>query len=490
MTYSDRERSVAGSQPVEFYQFQRTTNEVTESWRYVNAPTNRSFNGDEYLALPGLQRSEIEGTGESGSMQVELTLPRTCTLAIELRDNVNPAPISITIYRAQKGLADAESVTIHVGEVGNCLFQGSTLTLTCFSEEAAWSQTLGRVHYQRKCPHVLYDQFCGALISPTTLAIESISADRRTVGVADTVYVTRASDTFTDTDNKNILTHAPNFGITAWKVMGAGGAYHIFGNRLLQTEAQFGGRNIVSTLNDVCNDFFRVGVDLFQNVPGIFENSFGLSFRNNGVDWPNNDGFAVYVSAAAGASAAARTITIVIVRITASATTTLVTYAGIPVPNMDTLGRRLVVDVEGGTFTVRIQPVGGGDDEQVRGPFTVASGNLYIDDTHKKFGIFAGSGSGRRLFDNFLVQSIENLAEIYRAGVLVHNGRRYFITQQVDGNITLQTALATDAIVGYEIQLIPGCNRTVGDCHTIHNNLSRFGGFPAMPERNPWTRVP
>ena len=184
-TYADRERSIADSEPIEFYDFTRVTGDVTERWGHVTSQTNLSLNGALYGALPGLLRSEIQQTGEASSMQVTITMPRNTCVAEELIGRKSPSPIRVTITRAQRGLADSEAKTIFSGEITDPVFEGSTATLTCMSEESAQSDTLGRTYYQRTCPYMLYGSLCGA--DPTLATwpgkVTAISADGFTVTV-------------------------------------------------------------------------------------------------------------------------------------------------------------------------------------------------------------------------------------------------------------------------------------------------------------------
>ncbi len=179
MTYDARERSVSDSEPVEYFEFTRTTGAVVETWRHVTASENLLFDGELWGALPGLARSDIQQNGEASSMQVTVTLPRETCVADELRGHANTAPIILRILRGQRGLADAEAKSIFRGQVTAPVFEGSVVTLTCQSEESAWSDALCRILYQRQCPHMLYDALCGADPVPRTFAgvITALSAD-------------------------------------------------------------------------------------------------------------------------------------------------------------------------------------------------------------------------------------------------------------------------------------------------------------------------
>lgn len=184
-TYSDRELSVRDSQPLELYRFQRNDGADTVSWFYANNRVDVLFNGDLYSALPGIDRSNIQQNGEDTTMTVTVKIPRTADVTDELKGAISPSPITFTIFRKQRGLADTEFAAIFSGEVGGGVFEDSTCTITGTSEEAAWSDGLTRVYANRGCPHMLYDTFCGAdpTIKTFTVTITAISGDGLTITV-------------------------------------------------------------------------------------------------------------------------------------------------------------------------------------------------------------------------------------------------------------------------------------------------------------------
>lgn len=186
-TYGDRELSVNASEPIELYRFIRDNGEDTESWFYVNADQNVSWNGDVYSACPGLHRSNIQQSGENTTMTVTIDVPRTACVTDELRGTLAPSPIELSIIRIQRGLADIENATIFNGEVSSSNFHDSVCTITGTSEESAWSDGLTRVYCQRTCPHMLYDGFCGADPAPVTFNVQvtDISDDLLTITIVE-----------------------------------------------------------------------------------------------------------------------------------------------------------------------------------------------------------------------------------------------------------------------------------------------------------------
>lgn len=56
---------------------------------------------------------------------------------------------------------------------------------------------------------------------------------------------------------------------------------------------------------------------------------------------------------------------------------------------------------------------------------------------------------------------------------------------RVDHNTLLLSGPTTKLRPGMDVQLSLGCNRQMGDCETLHNNIQNFGGQPYIPTKNP-----
>lgn len=184
-SFDSRERSGALSQPIEYYDFFRVDASATVHWRYVSAAETLSFAGAFWGALPGLSRSDIQQKGETSSMQVTVTVPRDCEVALALRGQCSTNPVELIITRAQRGLADGLAEEMFRGEVTDPVFEGSVAALTCSSEESAWGDTLCRLAYSRTCPHMFTDTLCGVAVASVTFpgVITALSTDRLTVTV-------------------------------------------------------------------------------------------------------------------------------------------------------------------------------------------------------------------------------------------------------------------------------------------------------------------
>lgn len=63
--------------------------------------------------------------------------------------------------------------------------------------------------------------------------------------------------------------------------------------------------------------------------------------------------------------------------------------------------------------------------------------------------------------------------------------RRSILRIEVDSRTLVLGGPATGVIVGATVDVTLGCDRTMGDCSTLHNNINNFGGDPWIPLVNP-----
>jgi len=75
----------------------------------------------------------------------------------------------------------------------------------------------------------------------------------------------------------------------------------------------------------------------------------------------------------------------------------------------------------------------------------------------------------------------------YNNGViLLDSGRNLFIVKHDNTlDLTVWATIPSDAIVGANVKVYPGCNKTFSDCETKFANAANYGGFPNLPDRNP-----
>lgn len=76
----------------------------------------------------------------------------------------------------------------------------------------------------------------------------------------------------------------------------------------------------------------------------------------------------------------------------------------------------------------------------------------------------------------------------YQFGELVHaaSSERRMITSQVGTTISFSYRLPLSIVVGNALSLFPGCDHSVRTCRDKFANVNAFGGFPLLPNANPF----
>jgi uncharacterized phage protein (TIGR02218 family) len=79
----------------------------------------------------------------------------------------------------------------------------------------------------------------------------------------------------------------------------------------------------------------------------------------------------------------------------------------------------------------------------------------------------------------------------YRAGVLRFEDNHGFIVDNVGETLRLSAAMpdlaaAMETAVTVPVEVAPGCDLRMSTCQSKFENLASFGGFPAIPGRNPF----
>lgn len=182
MTYETREVSRYAGAPIEYIQFSR--NGVF--WRYTSdVEDDTTFRGFTWLAVPGVTRSDISQSDETTTMQLQISLPRTATVAQLFIGSPSPEPIRVLWLRNHRGESTAEGHQVWSGYVVAAEFHDSVLTLTCTTTEASQGGQLGKVPYARLCPVMLYGPLCGADRTAHTFdaTVTAVSVNARTVTV-------------------------------------------------------------------------------------------------------------------------------------------------------------------------------------------------------------------------------------------------------------------------------------------------------------------
>jgi uncharacterized phage protein (TIGR02218 family) len=90
-----------------------------------------------------------------------------------------------------------------------------------------------------------------------------------------------------------------------------------------------------------------------------------------------------------------------------------------------------------------------------------------------------------------LVLSVDALADKPYAGGFVEwvdgdgNAERRFIRDFSGTDLTLTQPFQGIA-VDDEVTVSPGCDHTMATCDEVYDNLPNYGGFPFIPQKNPF----
>ena len=158
MTYDASEISVDSGEPVELYTFNNQAN----VYRHTSHSENVTYLDAEYIAIP-LSRSGIDQTQESSRNNITLTTSRDQAIAQLFRDRPPSDVVTLSIVRKHLTDVDDESAIIWTGRVLNIELTGMQANLHCEPIFTSIKRPGMRRHWQRSCPHVLYDVDCGVV---------------------------------------------------------------------------------------------------------------------------------------------------------------------------------------------------------------------------------------------------------------------------------------------------------------------------------------
>ena len=67
----------------------------------------------------------------------------------------------------------------------------------------------------------------------------------------------------------------------------------------------------------------------------------------------------------------------------------------------------------------------------------------------------------------------------YGSQIRMVTGQNGLVLQVIGGGVGLK--------VGDEVSLFPGCDKSMNTCRGVFGNITNWGGFPNIPNTNPWT---
>lgn len=87
------------------------------------------------------------------------------------------------------------------------------------------------------------------------------------------------------------------------------------------------------------------------------------------------------------------------------------------------------------------------------------------------------------------VPNLGTADSFYANGFLIFAGQYRFINKQATSVMSLLASFNPSPTTGAVIVAVAGCDRSAAVCNSRFSNILRFGGFPGMPQRDPWKRI-
>lgn len=138
---------------IELYKF------VVGNERYLHTTAQQpvTYQSEEY-APTYIRRGSLKGTTELARQSLKIRLPRDAPIATRFAGGPPTAVTEVEIYAQD----DAATALVYLGRVLTIARQGSEAHADCEPIYTSMRQAGLRRHYQKQCPHTLYDAQCRA----------------------------------------------------------------------------------------------------------------------------------------------------------------------------------------------------------------------------------------------------------------------------------------------------------------------------------------
>ncbi|WP_164881699.1 phage BR0599 family protein [Paenirhodobacter populi] len=138
-----------------------------ETWRYTNCDTElMDAQSNAYLAVP-MKIGTLSSDGDMGGGEVDVTLPRTVSVASRFLPQTDRTIYNLQIRRAlHVGGVITDTRIAFTGVIKMAAAsgdEGESLVLKCSTDRYKLERNASRRRYQHSCPHVLYGSQCRAL---------------------------------------------------------------------------------------------------------------------------------------------------------------------------------------------------------------------------------------------------------------------------------------------------------------------------------------
>lgn len=167
MTFGAYERSTYSGQPVQLYEFLRSSGGVDYYWRYTTADRDLYYSEVAYTAT-AITDDGVRLSGEAAATEYKVTLPITEDFCTDFRAAGSPPSDSIylRVRRAHVGDIDGLDTDIPVVKTAHVTWVGSVdgLTqtndieaqITCSMLATSFQRGGLRYSWMQNCPHMLY----------------------------------------------------------------------------------------------------------------------------------------------------------------------------------------------------------------------------------------------------------------------------------------------------------------------------------------------
>lgn len=141
--------------PVELYQFY---SEAFDTYYFTSADEDIDYNGNTYIAIEHMHRSQPELSDEINAQNLVITLPRDNALAKRWIAFVPPRTVWVKILKYHRSeIGTPEVVTFWQGKVRGVAFAGNEADLNCQPIDSALNRNGLRRGFGAPCQHMLYD---------------------------------------------------------------------------------------------------------------------------------------------------------------------------------------------------------------------------------------------------------------------------------------------------------------------------------------------
>ncbi len=158
-TYDTTELTEAAGRPIEIYRFAVGP----AVYRYTSAGFEVVKDGERYLPVYPLTRSEPELSKEPAQQQLTVRTPRDMPL-VKLFLQDDPGVVTLKIFRIHEGdtyLTNPDWQTYWVGRAGAVQLDGEEAQITCEPLANLMKRTGLYRRHQSACQHTLYNPRCG-----------------------------------------------------------------------------------------------------------------------------------------------------------------------------------------------------------------------------------------------------------------------------------------------------------------------------------------